>query len=153
MTVVGFTGTRDGMTQKQRELVLLVAVAIKASSQSNREFHHGDCIGSDELAHEIFRHRGFWMVVHPPKITRYRAYCAGDVVLPVDDYISRNHTIVDTCEVLVATPQTTAEQQCSGTWATIRYAKAEGRALIIIGPDGTLVPHSRRDDAEESRLV
>jgi hypothetical protein len=38
---------------------------------------------------------------------------------------------------MLATPDSHAEQQRSGTWSTIRYCRATRRPCLVIYPDGT----------------
>jgi hypothetical protein len=144
---LGFTGTRDGMTAAQ-------AKAFRALLDKLRpvEFHHGDCIGSDEDAHEIFHKwrrsespavTGIDPVihVHPPdndsKRARVKLY-EGDVLHEEQSYHVRNKAIVDAGTLLVATPNSPAEQLKSGTWWTIRAAKKAGTKFKIIRPDGSI---------------
>jgi len=44
-------------------------------------------------------------------------------------YLSRNRAIVDETEMLIATPAEFTEQQRSGTWSTVRYARACGKKV------------------------
>jgi hypothetical protein len=67
---------------------------------------------------------------------------------PEREYIARNHDIVDASAVLVATPRDWYEEQRSGTWATIRYARAQRKAVIIVWPDGraeTILPEGHHE--------
>ena len=136
---VGFTGTQQGMNKKQRTAFMEV---IQETGVTH--FHHGDCIGADENAHRIVRN--LWpdpnkckIVGHPPVYAAKRAHCKFDFCLPPDEYIKRNHAIVDCCELMIATPYEKDEQLRSGTWATIRYAKKKGKRLIIVYRDGSVV--------------
>jgi len=105
------------------------------------DFHHGDCVGSDAQAHELARTWPAYRIhLHPPKNNRYRAHCEGAHITHLaEDYIVRNHHIVDQTDFLIATPDTLLEQARSGTWATVRYAESIGKRLHIILPTGTVV--------------
>lgn len=131
MRKIGFTGTREGMSEKQKE-----AFAEYISSQTFQEFHHGDCIGSDKEAHDIVvklredTGKKIKIVLHPPKYTKYRAYCKGDLSLSPKDYLTRNHDIVDVSDVVIATPLS-KEKLHSGTWSTVRYARKKDKKINI----------------------
>lgn len=129
---VGFTGTRKGMTAKQKITFKEVLRSIWVN-----QFHHGDCVGSDEQADGIVKK--FCVIVpiiHPPDSSRLRAYCHG-IVLPIKPNLERNRNIVDETDVLIATPQGFKEEKRSGTWHTIRYARKRSKPVVIIYPDGT----------------
>ena len=131
---VGFTGTQQGMTQQQKiRFIRLVQKVLNID-----EFHHGDCIGADYEAHNVFEYklRDVQIIVHPPEDCSKRAYCAGHKTLPPRPYIQRNHDIVDAVELIVAIPAG-PEITRSGTWATIRYARKTGIPIYVINPDGT----------------
>ncbi len=138
--VIGFTGTRNGMTKEQKESFhsLIDAVSVK-------EFLHGDCVGSDEEAHnmvheliEIAKGEDIKIVGHPPKYKGYRAYCKCDVLLKPKEYLARNKDIVDNSEILIATSATDKEKLRSGTWSTVRYARKKNKLIYIIFPNGKI---------------
>jgi len=56
-------------------------------------------------------------------------------------FIERDHDIVDETEAMIAVSRTYEEQTRSGTWTTVRYAKAQGRiegtTLFTIRPPWT----------------
>lgn len=116
---VGFTGTRNGMSQSQKEQFVLLLNDLKPS-----EFHHGDCTGADAEAHDIVREffPACKIVVHPPKSTYLQAFKQGDQILEPLNYLVRDKKIVDMTHYLVGAPLTDVEQKGSGTWYTIRYA-------------------------------
>lgn len=126
---IGFTGTRVGMSPKQKS-----ALRYRLQLLTATEFHHGDCLGADADADEIARELGIPIVIHPPSNPRQRAYCGkpGDVIHGPRWYLDRNHDIVDEVDSMIAAPRTGEEEQRSGTWATIRYSRKVGRPLTII---------------------
>jgi len=134
MAKIGFTGTQFGLTKKQHQVLGgLLDVANRAIQSV---FHHGSCIGADTTAHKIAEKIGLRIVVHPPLNESKMTKLAGDEVRPAKDYLDRNHDIVDETDWLIACPKTKAEEQRSGTWATVRYAKKKGKQIMIIYPDG-----------------
>jgi len=135
----GFTGTRQGMTDAQAMCFINL---IDENRGDITEFHHGDCVGSDEQADRVIRRvlgRHFVMDIHPPEKKKYRAFCAQshDRVHQPKDYLARDHDIAKDSEILIATPKEFEEALRSGTWATLRYA-AESSLVLIIYPNGNL---------------
>jgi hypothetical protein len=104
------------------------------------EFHHGDCIGSDKVAHdviaELFPHTR--IIIHPPLIRTKRAFCAGHEERPIRDYLIRNRYIVSETDALFATPKEMKEELRSGTWSTVRFARKVGGHVRILYPDGSI---------------
>jgi hypothetical protein len=128
---IGFTGTSQGMTSKQKAIVRNLLLG-------EEELHHGDCIGADAEVHEIANGFKILVVIHPPTNPKARAFCeaASETREPLP-YLDRNHVIVDETDALVAAPRG-PEVQRSGTWATIRYALKQGKPVFIVLPDGSL---------------
>ncbi len=139
MPIIGFTGTRQGMTRLQSQLVeSLLAI------HPPKEAHHGDCIGSDAQFHRIICDQTTAsIIIHPPLDKKYRAFCAadetkGDKILPEKPYLERNQDIVNASKIIIAAPKELLEQQRSGTWYTIRQAREKKREIFIGFPDGTV---------------
>jgi len=139
---VGFTGTQRGMTEKQKNKVRDLFILLAAT-----EFHHGDCIGADAHAHDIFKCcRKQRIVLHPPTIPDKRAFCSAHHSLPPLPYLDRNKEIVLSTDLLIATPGEPDEQLRSGTWSTIRFARKQGRPLYIVLPDGSTREENTAND-------
>ena len=102
-------------------------------------FVHGDCVGADADAHEVARSIGVWTELRPCNLRSQRAFCQeADHTWPVKPPLERNRDIVNSVDVMFACPSGFEEEQRSGTWATMRYARKHNRVLVIIWPDGTL---------------
>lgn len=136
---IGFTGTREGMTEQQLDTLdfWLEYVTLKLKSCVS---HHGDCVGADAQFHFRTRSFGFKDVyIHPPSNGSKRANChwidKHAIVLPEQPYLERNRVIVDASELMLAAPKSATEDD-SGTWATIRYSKQVKCPIILIKPDG-----------------
>jgi hypothetical protein len=126
--IVGFTGTRLGMTRNQRGLVYEFLTEAKSNAGSSQdEFHHGDCKGADEQAFELAAELGYKTFAHPCTFNSWRAFTESDIILPPLDSIKRNKEIVIVSTIMIAAPITNYEVLRSGTWATIRYAKQKNK--------------------------
>jgi len=133
LTSLGFSGTQDGMSTKQKGGVWNILQTFQP-----KEVHHGDCVGSDEEFHYLCRvlvPQPF-IHVHPPSNPSKRAFCKGDFIYEVMPYMERNDDIVFYSHALVATPKRSEVRIGSGTWATIRRARKKGIPIYIIYPDG-----------------
>lgn len=126
---LGFTGTREGMSNSQRE-----AFALLILEHLPGTFHHGDCLGADAEAHDIVCEFSPNTIIHihPPESDYMRAYKTGDILYPKYDYLIRDRNIVDYSDMLVGAPLTDIEQTKSGTWYTIRYSHSIGKPTSIL---------------------
>jgi len=127
---IGFTGTQKGMTQHQKEQFVL-----KMQELIPVEFHHGDCVGADEEAHNIIREffpNGVIIYVHPPIAISKQANMCGDIHYAAESYLKRDKVIVDSTDCLIAAPRSNTEILRSGTWATIRYARKKNKPVFIL---------------------
>jgi hypothetical protein len=130
---IGFTGTQQGLTPAQKKTLAYLLVTL-----SPEQFHHGDCIGADEEAHNLATGLHIPITIHPPDNSTRRAWCRGGIMCDPAPYLARNHAIVDEAELLLATPDGEVEKMRSGTWATIRYARKKGIPVRIILPGGNI---------------
>jgi hypothetical protein len=136
---IGFTATREGLTQAQRNTLI---AWVRARPRC--EGHHGDCIGGDEAFHATAQYHGWRMVSHPASgVGNLRSFTTGcaevrDPKPPLD----RNTDIVTETDELVACPLS-SETLRSGTWATVRRARRARKPITLIWPDGrvTTEPH------------
>jgi len=147
---IGFTGTREGMTDEQKKTFRDTISRVK----NNIVLHNGCCVGADENAFEICLDLGNTSFAMHPPINKsivfpydemHKKKCNDDpgyshaMEINVDrDYLERDRNIVEEAGFVIATPKnTTEEKRGSGTWYTIRQAGKMGKAVMIIWPDGT----------------
>jgi hypothetical protein len=135
MTIVGFTGSRHGMTDDQK-----FQVGEYIMCYPTEEAHHGICVGADKEFHEIVRYLApeCKIIGHPPLWITSMASVICDITLSPLEYHERDRAIVDSCDILLATPNTYKPVHPSGTWYTIGYARKIGRRVIIVYPDGSV---------------
>jgi len=143
---VGFSGTRDGMTAKQKATLKQLLDKLH-EGQTTIWFRHGDCQGSDEQAHGIASRAGYNILIHPPDEERLRAHCEGAFsVLEPKPYRERNLRIVEKSHILLACPKGLADEEPrSGTWATIRTANNLGVPVRVIMSDGSFTKGVRKE--------
>lgn len=129
MKAVGFTGTRKGMSRRQKSLVRYFLQICRPTV-----VHHGDCIGADAEFHDIVEalDSSIAIHIHPPDDPKARAFKSGDVVWSPKPYLERNLDIAVCCDFLIAAPSQNKEVLRSGTWATVRYARNFGKSVILI---------------------
>lgn len=144
--ILGFTGTREGMTERQRE-----GVAEFLREHRPTVVHHGDCIGADSQFHDsaLLLPQPPLIETHPCNLTKYRANRKADVVHPVKPPKDRNRDIVRASYELLAAPKgTAAESPRSGTWQTIRMMLSFRKTVTVVWPDGTIQAWSYTSLAE-----
>jgi hypothetical protein len=132
-THVGFTGTQRGMTMQQKERLYqrLQLFGLFVA-------HHGDCIGADATFHAFARQsRASKIIGHIPVDDSRRAFCDFDETRPPQPYLVRNRLIVEAADYMIAAPFQTTAQVRSGTWSTVRLARAQQKPLCILWPDGS----------------
>lgn len=127
--VIGFTGTRRGMTIRQKSKLTRILSDLRV-----KEAHHGDCIGGDEEFHDIVRLilPACRVIVHPGPKSRFSANCKGDVILPRKPFLVRNKDIVEACGLLIACPFEWSQQYKGGTWHTHNYAQSRGKPILLL---------------------
>jgi nucleoside 2-deoxyribosyltransferase len=138
---IGFTGTQEGMKVRQLRCVGQALLCHCLVEYLPLNFHHGDCIGADEQAHNLARALWFKVFIHPADDESRRAFCKAlpERVSTPKPFLMRNKDIVDQTDVLIAAPKAMEEEVRSGTWATVRYARKLNRPIYICYPDGRLV--------------
>jgi len=96
----------------------LDAFAAVLKTYAIDEFHHGGARGADTEADAAVKLIAPLAAVH--------------VLRPKGrgDELARNRVIVSRVDVLIAAPLQDEEITRSGTWATIRYARAAGKPVI-----------------------
>jgi hypothetical protein len=137
---IGFTGTRRGMTHQQDDALQHILEENWRKDLGVREWHDGDCIGADAEARDVVStFPGVYIHSHPCNLSNQRAYSECDVDYEELPPLVRNKIIVDSVDLMIATPGETTEQfRGSGTWATIRYARKTNTTLMIVWPDGSI---------------
>jgi hypothetical protein len=132
--MIGFTGTRNGMTNAQKVTVTQLLQELDAALVG-----HGDCVGADHEFDEIARFLEIRRVIFPSNIESMRAHCelrgATQITEPMKPLV-RNGWIVGASVALIATPKEYQEELRSGTWSTIRRARAAKLTLYLVKPDG-----------------
>ena len=131
---IGFTGTQSQPTESQ--ITRLRACLVHAHKRGYLWMHNGDCIGSDKIAAKIWASLGGFIHLHPPTSDGRRAFIKADMQSEPLEYLQRNRAIVDASDELVAIPLQGFEEQRSGTWSTVRYARRCSLPVTIIWPDG-----------------
>jgi hypothetical protein len=135
--LLGYTGTRTGMTPRQMTGTFRHVTRLTISRPGAvTEAHHGDCAGGDAEFHVIAVVTGCRTVAHPPADISRRAYCKADIIRDPKPYLDRDWDIAWETAELIAAPDGLPRPH-SGTWTTVSYALQLGRPVTVILPDGT----------------
>lgn len=137
--IMGFTGTRNGMTDAQKQAFLSLLHELKPTT-----LMHGACRGADEDACEIARNHVEVLDAHPGvsahggtnRDRSERAMDLSDVTDEPKTHFARNRVIVEGCDLLVACPPAKPLPSTGGTSYTVGYAEKVGRHTVILYPDG-----------------
>lgn len=143
--IIGFTGTQQGMTIRQKFRVIEI---ISYEGWDIERAHHGCCVGADFQFHQLLVWLGVKdrIVLHPPEeLSKVPGELKIELLRQAPPmierrsplpYLDRNHEMVDEIDLLIATPKEEFEITRSGTWATIRYARVKGISARVITPEG-----------------
>lgn len=137
MIVLGFSGTRKGMTPGQ-----LTAVIVHVKELKPDLAVIGGCDGADDDFEDVCQQLGIPYEIRPSEAQiRQGKHWSGAMKVhpaPRGSPLIRNHHIVAQATHMIATPAERTEQwRGSGTWATIRYTKAAKKPLRIFYPEVT----------------
>jgi len=162
--IIGFTGTREGMTPAQKEVVAYILSKFPSISH----VVHGDCIGADTDFDTMIAGMGIRRDIYPCNIEAARSHCENRgaiICLPKPlAPLERNQIIVDKAQCLIATPKEFEETvrsgpgqsqspgkarlpgafgahaygRGSGTWFTIRRGRIANKTIYIVYADGVL---------------
>jgi hypothetical protein len=162
--ILGFTGTRQGLTPAQRAALPGVLAVLP------ERVLHGGAEGADEEFHlficecqvKLQKFTDAYCGIVLPRLCQIEIYVAeedrwdfwtkraneGDDNLRaayahIGDPLGRNRIIANRCGVLFACPAEATEQLRSGTWSTVRYARKAGKPITIITPSGDVVEERR----------
>lgn len=125
--IVGFTGTRNGMTEEQKLRLARFLEDAKLSSPYQCALFHGACHGADLEAAAIAAARGFNVVPFPRENETPEANKA------------RDRLIVAGSDILVAAPSGWVEiTRGSGTWYTMREGRRQDKRVYVVWPNGEL---------------
>ena len=127
MKHIMITGTQEGLSDNQYKQVYNLLLEMYENNHSEVCLHHGDCIGVDAEVNKIARALGYYTIAHPCDIEEKRAFSQSDETLEPLPPLVRNRIMVDESSFVIACPKQDKEILRSGTWATIRYAKKQGK--------------------------
>ena len=132
MKHIMITGTQQGLSNNQYKQVYNLLLEMYNSYHGEICLHHGDCVGVDAEVNKIARALGYYTIAHPCDIREKRAFSESDETRTPEKPLVRNHIMVDESSFVIACPLQDDEVQRSGTWATIRYAKKQGKNVRIL---------------------
>lgn len=137
--IVGFTGTRNGMTHEQIVGVLrfLHELTLSPMVKDPIVALHGDCVGADADFDALCRGLGIKTTCRPCEFRSMRANTAAEQIAEPVAPMARNRAIVADADVMVACPPNKERiAKGSGTWATIGFSQKAKKPLLIVYPDG-----------------
>lgn len=143
--IIGFTGTRNGMTSQQKEQV--TKWLESRPDYTIAYVIHGACVGADEdfvrICHAL-KNQKFVIFARPGRsvhggnneyLSRTACELSG-MVYDAETHFARNRKIVADCTVLLACPYQQSHQAHGGTWYTVDQARKKGKQVVIFWPNG-----------------
>ena len=129
--VISFSGSRYGLTDPQTRMLRYLI------HQVPKEAMHGDCVGADEVFHNMIREldEKVHITAYPSNLERWRAFCVADKIQKARDPLERDRLMVMLSEMLIACPKSRRRNR-SGTWYTIDYALSRNVLVLLIPPNG-----------------
>jgi hypothetical protein len=135
--IVGFTGTRRGMSEQQKIGTKAILLAI-GCFQPIAYGLHGDCLGADADFDAICKELNIPTKIRPCTYTHMRANCDAPEVAEALPPMQRNRLIVADSDVMIANPPSESKLKHGGTWATVGFSRRDSKKLFIVTPVGTV---------------
>lgn len=139
--IIGFSGTRHGMSPRQLMVVQRIIIDRKPELVL-----HGGCVGSDEQFDKICRTLDIDRRCYPAddvgKSMRFIPQQTSTSKVQMMDprpALKRNALICKDADIMIATPAEPTppkDIRGQGTWHTIRKARDLGMPLILVIPNG-----------------
>lgn len=146
--IIGFTGTREGLTNQQLAWLYPVFEEQAAAAHNGVEtaVHHGACQGADATVHALALENSVRVHVWPPTNPKYVApECLKPnplvTVHHFMPYLVRDREIVRVTEGLIVLPKHDAKPDrmlWGGTWYTEDFAERMNKPVIICYPKGVV---------------
>jgi hypothetical protein len=138
--IVGFTGTRENLTDVQ----LGWLYTTLESDKTITAIHHGACQGADAAAHQGALDNEIPVHVWPPTNPKYVAtqcLIAHQLVTihHAMPYLNRDREIVRATDGLIALPKHDKQPDRAywgGTWYTVDFAERLSKPVVICYPNG-----------------
>ena len=139
--IIGFTGTRNGMTEKQvSKIHTLLTGFVGEINPALILGLHGDCIGADDDFNMLCLSENIKTLCRPCTFENMRAHRTSQQIAEPETPMQRNRKITAQADVMIACPPNYTEiKRGSGTWATIKFSRRAKKPLYIIFPDGTML--------------
>lgn len=148
--VIGFTGTRNGMTRDQRIAVRLVLAEFDPSRIAFGL--HGDCVGADADFDALCRDFGIETRCRPCTFDGMRARTGAPEIAAPERPMARNRAIVADADMMIACPPNDEPiKSGSGTWATIGFAEKAKKPIVIVYPGGHVECRRLKPEAIRAR--
>jgi hypothetical protein len=147
---LGFVGVRRGLTIDQFQAVSRILVAqrgrgaltgIEVAHRSNNGWAGADFSRITrwmKAVPKIVLHDCGGPEAETPSLSVESMASWADFSIESSSVPPWNREIVDESDVLLACPPIAEEEIRSRTWATIRYARGEGKYVVVVYPDGTV---------------
>lgn len=138
--IIGFTGTRNGMTKKQSDKVYELLQGFAKEYGHLALGLHGDCVGADDDFNMHCLSENIRTLCRPCTFENMRAHSTSTQIAEPVPPMQRNRAIVTQADVMLACPPNYTEiKRGSGTWATIKFSRRAKKPLYIVFPDGTML--------------
>lgn len=141
--VIGFSGTRDGGTDRQLAWLYRTLEDERANIFA---VHHGACVGIDASVHALALEAEIPIHVWPPTKRNYVAVeCLSPhplvTIHPAMPYLARDREIAMAAAHLVALPKQNEQPDrlyWGGTWYTVDFTQRLNRPVTICYPNGAV---------------
>jgi len=141
--IIGFTGTRQGMSPEQRRAVEALLIRFDPDAVV-----HGDCVGADAEFDAICELFDISRRIRPCNLEDMRAHSERRGAQPVavaQAPMVRNRNIVREADLLIACPLgpdpvvSGTSLRGQGTWATVGFARSVHRDVYVVERNGTVI--------------